>query len=134
MKRLWIILLGALLAGFLLIPGGAVAHSSHAEAHSPFEAPKVKKSLHCQLLKHHHSALPFCPHTQHVRSAETRLKTDCPDTPNGAPVQIQWSKVLLHYPTGEKVSITEKKSYSTSARLVLPSQFVDLPEKPPQHA
>ena len=66
MKRYWVILLGAILWGFLMIPSSAVAHAPHTGVHhaeSPFDAPKVKKSLHCLLLKHHHTALPFCPHT-----------------------------------------------------------------------
>ena len=95
MKQYWIILLGILVGGFLIIPSSAVAHPSHAGAHSPFDAPKGKKSLHCELLNHHHTALPFCPHTRRDLNTQPKFKADCSDSPRGTTVQIQWSKILM---------------------------------------
>ncbi len=136
MKRYWIILLGAGLLGFFAIPGNAAAHTSHMGVHakSPFDAPKVKKSLHCLLLKHHHAALPVCPHTQHGRSMETQFKADCGDSPSGAPVQIQWSKMLMLFPTGGEAASTETRNFSAPKQFRLLSPFANLLEKPPQHA
>lgn len=134
MKRFAIILLGVFIAGFLVIPGSAVAHTQHMKAQSPFDAPKVKKSLHCLLLKHHHSALPYCPHTMHGRSAQTQLKSDCGDSSNGTPVQIQWSKTLMLCPSTGKAASIEKKYFFAPLSFRLPSLYPDRLEKPPQHA
>ena len=133
MKRYWIILLAAVALGFLMIPGSALAHT-HKGVHSPFDAPKAKKSLHCQLLKHRHAALQFCPHTTHVRNMEIQLKTDCDKSSSGATVQIQWFKILMLCPSTGK-TISSPNTYSlTSEPVRLPSPFYDLLEKPPQHA
>ena len=133
MKRSWIILLGAIAWGFLMIPGSALAHP-HSGAHSPFDAPKAKKSLHCLLLKHQHAALPFCPHTRHARSAEAQFKADCGDSPNGTPAQIQWSKILMLCPSIAEVTSCSNEYFLPRKLLRLPSPYDDFLEKPPQHA
>jgi hypothetical protein len=134
MKRIGIILLGVCIWGFVMVPSGAVAHPAHMSAQSPFNAPKVKQSLHCMLLKHHHSALPFCPHTLHARNVQTQLKADCGDPSQGTPVQIQWSKTLMLCPSLGKASSTTIKYYFTPQRSGLPSLYPDRLERPPQHA
>jgi hypothetical protein len=134
MKQYWIILLGILIAGFLVIPGSAVAHPSHAGAHSPFDAPKGKKSLHCDLLKHQHTALPFCPHTLRDLNTQLQFKADCGNSPNGASVQIQWSKILMLFPSVEKTSYPGIEQFFGPTKLRIPSPLPDPPEKPPQHA
>jgi hypothetical protein len=134
MKRYRIILLGILVGGFLMIPSNAVAHASHAGAHSPFDAPKGKKSLHCQLLNHHHAGLPFCPHTMRDLNTQPQFKADCGDSPSGTPVQIQWSKILMLFPSVEKTSSDVKKHFFEPTRFHLPSPFHDRLEKPPQHS
>ena len=135
MKRYWVIILGAILWGFLMIPSSAVAHASHTgHAASPFDAPKTKKSLHCLLMKHHHATLPFCPHTRLGRSMEIQLKADCGDSSSGTPVQIQWSKTLMLCPSVQKASSTVRRCFLTPKQFRLPSPFRDLPDKPPQHA
>ena len=111
MKRIGIILLGICIWGLVVVPSGAVAHTSHTNVQSPFDAPKVKQSLHCLLLKHGHSALPFCPHTMHGRDAQTQLKADCGDSSQGTPVQIQWSKTLMLCPSIGKASSVIHKIY-----------------------
>lgn len=134
MKRIGIILLGICIWGFILVPSGAVAHTAHMKVQSPFDAPKVKKSLHCLLLKHQHSALPYCPHTIHVRSAQTQLKADCGDSSQGTPVQSQGSKTLMLCPSIGKASSTTQKYVFTPLRFGLPALYPDRLEKPPQHA
>jgi len=135
MKQYWIILLGVFIAGFLMIPGSALAHThTGVHAESPFDASKGKKSLHCKLLGHHYSALIFCPHSQHKRSAEAQLKADCGDSPSGAPAQIQWSKTLMLYPSITKAISTAKRYFPTPKPIRLLSTYPDPLEKPPQHA
>jgi len=134
MKCFGIILLGVLIAGFFMIPASAVAHTSltgvHAE--SPFDAPKVKKSLHCILKGHKHSAIPFCPHTKQGRSLQTQFKSDCGDHPSGAPVQTSWSKTFLLLKPIAKVSPDRKNIVFTSVQFLRPSFIPDSLDKPPQ--
>ena len=94
MKRYWIILLGAFVAGFLMVPGNAMAHAPHTGVHakSPFDAPNGKKSLHCELLKHQHTALPFCPHTMRDLNTQPQFKADCGNSPSETSVQINGLK------------------------------------------
>ena len=136
MKRHWIILIGAMIWGFLMVPGNAMAHQSHSGVHaqSPFDAPKEKKSLHCLLLRHQHTALPFCPHTKHGKSAKTQLKTDCGNSPSGIPIQVQWTKTLVLCPSVEKTAPALNIYSAIPKQLQLPSLLPDLLEKPPQHA
>lgn len=136
MKRFGIILLGVFVWGALLIPSGAVAHTSHAGIHaqSPFDAPKAKKSLHCILKGHKHSVLPFCPHTMQSRDTQTQFKSDCGDHPSGAQVQTSWSKILILIPSTGKFSSTAKKYFLTQKKFHLHPSFADRLEKPPQHA
>lgn len=134
MKQYWIILLGILIGGFLIIPGSAVAHPSHAGAHSPFDTPKGKKSLHCELLKHHHTALPFCPHTMRDLNTPLQFKADCGDSPSGTTVQIQWSKILMLSPSVEKTSSPVKEHFFARTRFYIPSPLPDRLEKPPRHS
>lgn len=137
MKRFWVILMGVIAWGFLMIPSISFAHThtlhTGVHAESPFDAPQGKKSLHCELLKHQHSALPFCPHTRHVRNTETQFKADCGDSPSGAPVQTQWSKTLMLCPSTEKFSSLVKRNFVSAERFLAPSPFYDRLEKPPQH-
>ena len=134
MKRFGIILLGVLIAGFLMIPGSAVAHTSHTGVHaeSPFDAPKVKKALHCILKGHKHSAIPFCPHTMRDRNAQTQFKADCGDHPSGAPVQSSWSKTFFLLKPVAKVSPDSINIVFTSAQFLQPSFIPDSLDKPPQ--
>jgi hypothetical protein len=134
MKRFGIILLGILIAGFFMVPGSAVAHTSHTDirAESPFDAPKVKKSLHCMLQGHQHSATPFCPHTMRERSAQTQFKADCGDHPSGTPVQTSWSKTFLILKAIAKVSPDRKITVITSTQFLQPSLIQDSLDKPPQ--
>ena len=134
MKRFGIILLGVLIAGFLMIPSSAVAHTSHTgiQAESPFDAPKVKKSLHCELKGHKHSAIPFCPHTMRDRNAQTHFKADCGDHPSGAPVQTSWSKMFFLLKPIAKVSPDRKNIVFTSVQFLQPSFIPDSLDKPPQ--
>ena len=138
MKRFWVILMGIIAWGFLVTPSISFAHThpSHTGVHaeSPFNAPKGKKSLHCKLLGHHHSALLFCPHTRHVRNMETKFKADCGDSPSGASIQIQWSKTLMLCPSTEKISSLVKRNFVAAERFLCPSPCSDRLEKPPQHA
>jgi len=137
MKRFWVILMGVFVWGFLMIPGISFAHThtlhTGVHAESPFDAPKGKKSLHCELLRHQNSALPFCPHTRHVRSMEAQFKADCGGSPSGTPAQIQWSKTLMFCPSTEKNSSTIKTYSFTPEWFLLPSPYSDQLEKPPQH-
>jgi hypothetical protein len=134
MKRFGVILLGVLIAGFLMIPASAVAHTSlkgvHAE--SPFDSPKVKKSLHCILKGHKHSAIQFCPHTKQDRSVQIQFKSDCGDHPSGAPVQASWSKTFFLLKPVAKVSPDRKNIVFTSAQFLRPSFTPDSLDKPPQ--
>lgn len=136
MKGFGIILLGVFVSGILVFPGGALAHPSHMSVHaqSPFDAPKVKKSLHCLLKGHHHKTLPFCPHTLRDRSTKTQLKSDCGDSSRGTLVQIQGSKILMLIPSMGATASADKKYSLTPKRFRLPSPFPDRREKPPQHA
>ncbi len=134
MKRIGVILLGICLWGFVVVPSGAVAHTSHMKVQSPFDAPKTKKSLHCLLLKHQHSALPFCPHSMRARNVQTQIKADCGDSSQGTPVQIQWSKTLMLCPSIGKASSVINEYLFTLQRFRLPSLYPDRLEKPPQHA
>lgn len=138
MKRFGVILMGIIAWGFLVTPTISLAqtHSLHTGVHakSPFDAPKAKKSLHCELLKHQHSAKPFCPHTKHIRNMETQLKSDCGDSHNSALIQIQWSKTLMHCPAVENNSSPDKTSVFIPERLFVPSSYTEQPDKPPKHA
>lgn len=117
-----------------MIPGSAVAHTSHAGIHaeSPFDAPKAKPSLHCMLQGHHHSVLPFCPHTMQDRNAQTQFKADCGDHPSGTPVQTSWSKTFLLLKPITTVSLDHKNIVFTSTQFVQPSFIPDSLDKPPQ--
>ena len=134
MNRIGIILLGVLIAGLCMIPGSAVAHTSHAGIHaeSPFDAPKAKPSLHCMLQGHHHSVLPFCPHTMQDRNAQTQFKADCGDHPSGTPVQTSWTKTFLLLKPITTVSLDHKNIVFTSTQFVQPSFIPDSLDKPPQ--
>lgn len=134
MKRFGIILLGVLIAGFLMIPGSAVAHTSHTGVHaeSPFDAPKAKKSLHCILKGHKHNAIPFCPHTMRDRNAQTQFKSDCGDHPSGTQIQTSWSKTFFLLKPVAKVSPDRKNSVFTSTQFLQPSFIPDSLDKPPQ--
>jgi hypothetical protein len=134
MKRFGIILLGVFMWGTLLIPSGAVAHTSHAGVHaqSPFDAPKVKKPLHCILKGHKHSALPFCPHTMRDRNTQTQFKSDCGDHPSGAQVQTSWSKMFFLLKPIAKVSPDIRNFSFESTQFLLSSTIPDPLEKPPQ--
>ena len=135
MKQYWIILLGFFLTGFLMIPGNALAHThTGVHAESPFDASKGKKLLHCKLLKHRHSDLIFCPHSQHKRSTKPQFKADCDKSPTGAPVQVQWSKTLMLYPSTTKVLSTANRYFPATKPFRLLSIYPDPLEKPPQHA
>jgi len=136
MKRYWIILLSVVLLGFFIIPANAVAHTSHVGVHakSPFDASKGKKSLHCELLNHHHSALLFCPHTNRNLNTQLQFKADCGDFPSGAPVQIQWSKILMLSPSAEKASTTVKKYFLAPKQFFMPSPLPNRLENPPRHS
>jgi len=134
MKHFGVILLGALLAGFLMIPGSAVAHTSHTGVHaeSPFDAPKAKKSPHCILKGHKHSAVPFCPHTMRVRNAQTQFKADCGDHPSGAQVQTSWSKIFFLLKPIAKVLPDRIYTEFTSTQFLQTSFIPDSLDKPPQ--
>jgi hypothetical protein len=136
MKRIGIILIGIFVWGILVLSQNAVAHTSHAGIHaqSPFDAPKVKKSLHCMLKKHHSVTQPLCPHTKQGRSAEIQLKADCDNHPSGTQIQTSWSKILMISPSIGKASSAVKKYFLTPRRFGFPSPFHDRLEKPPQHA
>ena len=136
MKRIGIILAGIFVWGVLLIPNAAVAHTAHAGVHaqSPFDAPKVKKSLHCLLKGHHHNAQPFCPHTMRVRSVQTEFKSDCGDHPSGTQVQSSWSKTVLYLKPVAKTPPDIGLFAFTSSQFLLPFPIPDPLEKPPQHA
>ena len=120
--------------GTLLIPSGAVAHTSHAGVHaqSPFDAPKVKKSPHCILKGHKHSALPFCPHTMRVRTGQTQFKSDCGDHPLGTQIQTSWTKIVLYFKPLANVSPDIKNFAFESSQFLLSSTIPDPLEKPPQ--
>jgi hypothetical protein len=113
-----------------------MAHAPHAGVHakSPFDAAKEKKSLHCELLKHHHVTLLFCPHTKRNLNTQLQFKADCGDSPSGAPVQIQWSKILMHYPSVEKTSSPVKEHFFAPTKFRIPSPLPDRLEKPPRLA
>jgi len=134
MKQFGVILLGALLAGFLMIPSSAVAHTSHTGVHaeSPFDAPKAKKSPHCILKGHKHSAVPFCPHTMRVRNAQTQFKADCGDHPSGAQVQTSWSKIFFLLKPIAKVLPDRIYTEFTSTQFLQTSFIPDSLDKPPQ--
>ena len=138
MKRFWVILMGIIAWGFLMIPSISFAHThtldTDVHAESPFDAPKDKKSPHCKLLGHHHSALLFCPHTKQVRSMETQFKADCGDSQNSTLIQFQGSKTLMLCPSIEKNSSLVNRSFVPAERFLLPSPYSDQLEKPPQHA
>jgi hypothetical protein len=136
MKRFGIILIGIFVWGILVLSQNAVAHTSHAgiNAQSPFDAPKVKKSLHCMLKKHSHNAQLFCPHTLRDRSGQTQFKSDCDNHPSGTQIQTSWSKILMISPSIGKASSAVKKYFLTPRRFGFPSPFHDRLEKPPQHA
>lgn len=134
MKHFGVILLGVVIAGFLMIPGNAVAHTSHTSVHakSPFDAPKAKKSLHCMLQGHQHSAKPFCPHTMRELSAQSQFKADCANHPSGTPVQTSWSKTFLILKPVAKVSLDRTNILITSTQFLQPSLIPDSLDKPPQ--
>ena len=134
MNRIGIILLGIFVWGAILTPSGALAHPSHANIHaqSPFDAPKEKKSLHCLIKGHQHSALPFCPHTKRVRTGHTELKTDCGDPSSGTLVQTSWSKTFLFLKPVVKVSPDNRYIVFASTQFLLTSLIPDSLDKPPQ--
>ena len=136
MKRFWVILMGVFVWGFLMIPGIYFAHThtlhTGVHAESPFDAPKGKKSLHCELLRHQNSALPFCPHTRHVRSMEAQFKADCGDHPFGTQVQTSWSKTFLFLKPVVKVSPDNRNIVFASVQFLLTSLIPDSLDKPPQ--
>jgi len=136
MNRLWIILLGVIIGGFLVVPGNSLARTSHTGVHavSPFDAPKVKKSLHCMLKGHHHSALPFCPHTIRDRSGQTQFKSDCGDHPLGTQIQTSWSKIVLYFKPLANVSPDIRNFAFESSQFLLSSTIPDPLERPPQYA
>jgi hypothetical protein len=137
MRRHWIILLGIIAWAILVITSGALAHALHTSqvaAQSPFDAPKVKKSLHCMLHGHHHKMQPFCPHTMRDRNTQTLFKADCGDSHSGTLIKTQWSKLFILLPSTRKTSSPIKKYFSIPKRFRLPSPLPDLIEKPPQHA
>lgn len=134
MKPFRIILLGIILWGVFTVPANAIAHTSRAGFHaqSPFEAPKVKKSLHCLLHGHHHATLLFCPHTMRDRNTQTQFKADCGDHPSGTQVQTSWSKTVLYLKPIMKVSPDSRAILFTSTQFLLPSLIPDPLDKPPQ--
>ena len=136
MNRVWIILLGVFVWGIFMIPSGALAHTSHAGVHaqSPFDAPKVKKSLHCILKGHKHNALPFCPHTMQSRDTQTHFKADCGDHPLGTQIQTSWSKIVLYFKPLADISPDIRSFAFESTQFLLSSTIPDPLERPPQHA
>jgi len=136
MKRIGIIFLGALAFGIVGMPGSLLAHATHAGEHaaSPFDAAKGKKSPHCLLQGHHHKTLPYCPHTQRIRTGQPEFKADCNNPLNGTPVHIQWTKILVLSASVENDFLSLKQYCSAPRPNLLPSSLPVLPDKPPQLA
>jgi hypothetical protein len=134
MKRFGIILLGVIVWGVFTVPTSAIAHASHTGIHaeSPFDAPKVKKSLHCMLKGHHHNVQPFCPHTIRDRSTQTQFKADCGDHPSGTQVQTSWSKTVLYLKPVGIISPDIRNFAFESSQFRQPSLIPDPLDKPPQ--